>query len=324
MERNLAAGKLPGIYDVDGAEVISVSKDAPSIFYLPLKDALPARIALFDFPAGDVDLEGSYKDEGATYNAIRYHIRAEHNDGSTLPACTDPGNFDECAVTVSVSNDESFYIISVVNPKKTVRIVFYATDKNGAEVEFGRWVFQADQIDTDDNTHGPNGEACKNSGVQVDVTKGVNETYIGAFDESFTCNCSATAFEGANCETQTFPDDICEDGTFYQTFEESRKATCTLKCPGDVINALFVGDIETKDLQKLTQDLGGTKIDYAAVSQDLVKDYTQGRQQCGEVYYDASKEKWIADENSPAATLAGSVGAAVALAAATAFAFALA
>lgn len=66
------------------------------------------------------------------------------------------------------------------------------TDTSGASVLVREWKFEAFPDDTLDPKNGPNGADC-NDGVAVDGNE---------FDRAFTCDCSATKFEGENCEVE--------------------------------------------------------------------------------------------------------------------------
>lgn len=67
-----------------------------------------------------------------------------------------------------------------------------AVDESGAIVSVRRWSFQALPKDTFDTRNGPNGRGC-GDGALVDEVE---------FDLSFACDCSATKFEGENCDLQ--------------------------------------------------------------------------------------------------------------------------
>lgn len=70
-------------------------------------------------------------------------------------------------------------------------LVMSAQDGSGKQLEVKHWQFQALPPDTATAANGPNGKGCS-AGIMTDVVE---------FDNSFICNCNATAYEGDNCDT---------------------------------------------------------------------------------------------------------------------------
>ena len=68
-----------------------------------------------------------------------------------------------------------------------------ARDIGGEEAIVNKWSFEMRQKDTNVSTYGPGSRDCVH-GRRVDGVK---------MDEAFTCDCSETAFQGANCQTTT-------------------------------------------------------------------------------------------------------------------------
>jgi serine/threonine protein kinase len=69
-----------------------------------------------------------------------------------------------------------------------------ATDGAGIAVVVRSWFFEVLLRDTEVAAYGPNGKSCQNNGASVD---GI------VFDQRFVCDCSATLFDGENCERAT-------------------------------------------------------------------------------------------------------------------------
>lgn len=281
------------------------------------------------------------------YNAksiwkVRAEIVESDEKVANVPiGCDNPTDVDSCHIIASVSNDERFYTVQVVTPTPSmssveggVNVVFYAADKNGAKVDLAAWRFRARSADTD-NDESP----CQHSGKKVDVQlasqadnadgesaeeSSNSSMYVGAFDSSYTCDCSETAgWVGDNCEKKKLPDEsICKEGTHYQVTnadnDDTRSAECRLKCPEDVINTMFKESIDTNLLQKITKDLKGLDIAYNEVAPDLEG---AGPQQCGAVAFDAEKSKdgkWVVAA-AVAPTAAGNAVPTVVLAVAASF-----
>lgn len=66
----------------------------------------------------------------------------------------------------------------------------YAKDSSGAVAVVKRWPFDVIADDSSNLLHGPNGQGC-GDGKVVDIVK---------YNAEFTCDCSATRYEGDNCD----------------------------------------------------------------------------------------------------------------------------
>lgn len=80
-----------------------------------------------------------------------------------------------------------------MNPTTTYNVTYelVALDESGRTARLIQWQFEVKFEDTVTDAYGPSSRACS-AGVALDTVP---------FDQQYECNCSGTAYSGANCDT---------------------------------------------------------------------------------------------------------------------------
>ena len=130
---------------------------------------------------------------GGDADTVRYVFKVVSNSNSAASGRTRKVTEDgeDGKFFVSQSGEVS---IKVIRPG-SYKAKLEATDRSSS-VTLREWNFTALFEDTKDAKNGPRGRDC-GDGKAVDRT---------AFDQAFTCDCTATKFTGDNCDVQTMQD----------------------------------------------------------------------------------------------------------------------
>lgn len=127
---------------------------------------------------------------GNDFQSISYVLRMYDTkvDGTVAVEQDCPG--PRCAGKFFVAQSGEMLIKFTARGRRTARL--QAQDRAGAVVTVREWSFEALPADTLDPSNGPNGKDC-GDGDPVDEVH---------FDETFSCACNATKFQGDNCDEE--------------------------------------------------------------------------------------------------------------------------